>query len=151
MNVRVWHVSNSKVSPNKLIKWQEKNRGYLTSTFSCENFPETWCNTKLVMDAQNWRTRLAYTSILQISVHLAAKNKITLQQQQQKGFFFIWYKIIRLKCVKADTSGKKKIIRFRLIAVRNWAFISNYKFDPIQNKNIRLSIHRMNFYPKQKL
>ena len=60
---------------------------HLTSTFSSENFPESWCNTKLVMDAQNWTSRLAYTNILQISVHLVAKkNQITLQQQQ-KGIF----------------------------------------------------------------
>ena len=58
-----------------------KKSGYLTSTFSSQNFQ---CNTKLVMDAQNWTTRLAYTNILQISVHLVAKkNKITLQQQQK--------------------------------------------------------------------
>ena len=38
------------------------------------------------MDAQNWTTRLAYTNILQILVHLVAKKTKLHYNNNKKGF-----------------------------------------------------------------
>ena len=89
VNVRVWHVSILKSISKWINQMTGKNPGYLTSTFSSENFPESWCNTKLVMDAQNWTTRLAYTNILQISVHLVAKKQNYITTTTKRDFL-IW-------------------------------------------------------------
>ena len=65
-----------------------KNPGYHTSTFSSENFPESWCNTKLPsygypkLDDSTG----IYKHLANIGAFGSQKNKITLQQQQ-KGIF----------------------------------------------------------------
>ena len=83
VNVRVWNVSILKRISKWINQMTGKKSGYLTSTFSSQNFQ---CNTKLVMDAQNWTTRLAYTNILQISVHLVAKKTKLHYNNNKKGF-----------------------------------------------------------------
>ena len=97
VNVRVWHVSILKSVSKWINQMTGKNPGYHTSTFSSENFPESWCNTKLVMDTQNWTTRLAYTNILQISVHLVAKKTKLHYNNNKKGFSNLIKKISSFK------------------------------------------------------